>query len=91
MLFQFKQPFLLLSVPSSQLPPDFWEFYSEMAWFHVTLLAAIAAVMLSEIGCVPFTWGTVSEVVVLFLFAEDHCCQKQVVPEKMRRVLAASH
>ena len=32
--------------------------------------------MLSEIGCVPFTWGTVSEVVVLFLFAEDHLLSK---------------
>jgi hypothetical protein len=32
--------------------------------------------MLSEIGCVPFTWRTVSEVVVLFLFAEDHLLSK---------------
>jgi hypothetical protein len=47
-----------------------------MAWFRNTILAAIAAVVLSEIGCVPFTWGTVSEVVVLFLFAEDHLLSK---------------
>ena len=47
-----------------------------MAWFRNTILAAIAAVVLSEIGCVPFTWRTVSEVVVLFLFAEDHLLSK---------------
>ena len=47
-----------------------------MALFRNTILAAIAAVVLSEIGCVPFTWGTVSEVVVLFLFAEDHLLSK---------------
>jgi hypothetical protein len=81
-LFQFKQPFLLLSVPVPQLPPDFWECYSEMAWFHVTILAAIAAVVLSEIGCVPFIWGTASEVVVLFLFAEDHLLSKTSCAEK---------
>ena len=47
-----------------------------MAWFRNTILAAIAAVVLSEIDSVPFTWGTVSEVVVLFLFAEDHLLSK---------------
>ena len=47
-----------------------------MAWFRNTIIAAIAAVVLSEIGCVPFTWGTVSDVVVLFLFAEDHLLSK---------------
>ena len=47
-----------------------------MAWFRNTILAAIAVVVLSEIDCIPFTWGTVSEVVVLFLFAEDHLLSK---------------
>jgi len=51
-----------------------------MAWFRNTILAAIAAVVLSEIDSVPFTWGTVSEVVVLFLFAEDHLLSKTSGP-----------